>query len=101
MAFFGVELNAQVNKLIGQIKLTLNKNKYYPNFRTIYRSFISFDPEQTGIVTLEQLDKVLQQNGIFFKKFEIQALQKAFAQDTKVNWFGFMSVLREPMNAFR
>ena len=44
MAFFGVELNAQVNKLIGQIKLTLNKNKYLPNFRTIYRGFVSYDP---------------------------------------------------------
>lgn len=101
MAFFGVELNAQVNRLIGQIKLTLNKNKYYPNFRTIYQSFVSFDPQLIGIVTLEQFDKVLQQNGIFFKKFELQALQKGFEQDGKVSWFGLMSVLREPMNAFR
>lgn len=43
MAFYGVELNAQVNRLIGQIKLTLNKNKYNPNFRTIYRSFTNYD----------------------------------------------------------
>lgn len=43
MAFYGVELNAQVNRLIGQIKLTLNKNKYNPNFRTIYRSFVNYD----------------------------------------------------------
>lgn len=60
MAFFGVELNAQVNKLIGQIKMTLNKNKYYPNFRTIYRSFVSYDTNQTGVVSIEHLDKVLQ-----------------------------------------
>jgi hypothetical protein len=60
MAFYGVELNAQINKLIGQIKLILNKNKYYPNFRTIYRSFINFDAEQSGLVNNEQLDKVLQ-----------------------------------------
>lgn len=53
MAFFGVELNAQVNRLVGQIKLTLNKNKYYPNFRTIYKSFYGFDPHQNGAVTLE------------------------------------------------
>lgn len=69
MAFFGVELNAQINKIIGNIKLTLNKNKYNPNFRTIYRAFAAYDPQQTGSVTLDQLDKVLQQNGIFFKKF--------------------------------
>lgn len=94
MAFFGVELNAQVNRLVGQIKLTLNKNKYYPNFRTIYKSFYGFDPQQNGSVTLEQLDKVLQENGIFFKKFQLQAIQKAFAQEGKVNWFGFMSILR-------
>jgi len=60
MSFFGVELNAQVNKLIGQIKLSLNKNKYFPNFRTIYRSFVNYDQQQIGIVTIEQLDKVLQ-----------------------------------------
>ncbi len=44
MSFFGVELNAQVNKLILNIRLTLGKNKYNPNFRTIYRSFIKYDP---------------------------------------------------------
>jgi Ca2+-binding EF-hand superfamily protein len=101
MAFFGVELNAQVNRLMGLIKLSLNKNKYYPNFRTIYRTFVSFDSEQTGLVNVEQLDKVLQGNGIFFKKYEVQALQKGFDKDGKVNWFGLMSMLREPMNAFR
>jgi len=46
--------------LIGQIKLTLNKNKYYPNFRTIYKSFINYDPNQTGIVSMEHLEKALQ-----------------------------------------
>lgn len=52
MAFFGVELNAQVNRLLGNIKMSLNKNKYLPNFRTIYQAFVSFDPQQTGTVTL-------------------------------------------------
>ncbi len=52
MAFFGVELNAQINKLVYNIKLTLGKNKYNPNFRTIYRSFVKFDAEQSGYVSL-------------------------------------------------
>lgn len=69
MAFFGVQLNAQINRLSGQIKLTLNKNQYYPNFRTLYRSFATFDANQTGLISIEQLDKGLQENGIFFKKF--------------------------------
>lgn len=94
MSFFGVELNAQINKLVGQIKLSLNKNKYYPNFRTMYRSFVNYDPEQTGVVTIEQLDKALQENGIFLKKFELQAIQKAFPDGNRVNWYGFMSILR-------
>ena len=51
MAFFGVELNAQINKLVYNIKLTLAKNKYNPNFRTIYRSFIKHDPQQTGFLS--------------------------------------------------
>ena len=51
MSFFGVELNAQINKLVLAIKLTLGKNKYLPNFRTIYRSFIKADPDQFGYVS--------------------------------------------------
>lgn len=101
MAFFGVELNAQINKILTNIKLTLNKNKYYPNFRTIYRAFVNFDSEQSGIVNIEQMDKALQKNGIFLKKYELQAIQKAFNEDGRINWFGLMSTLREPMNAYR
>ena len=47
------------------------------------------------------MDKALQKNGIFFKKFELQAILKAFDCEGKVNWFGLMSVLREPMNEYR
>lgn len=101
MAFFGVELNAQVNRLLGQIKLTLNKNNYLPNFRTIYRAMAAYDPEQTGYVTLSQFEKALQQNGIFFKKFEIQVFQKAFEENGRIHWFSFMQQLREPLNQFR
>lgn len=39
--------------------MTLGKNKYNPNFRTIYRSLAKVDPDLTGYVRLEQLDKVL------------------------------------------
>lgn len=44
MSFFGVELNAQVNRLYHELKLTLSKNRYLPNFRTIYRAFVKYDP---------------------------------------------------------
>ena len=54
---------------MGQIKITLNGNKYLPNFRTIYRTFANYDPDQSGLVTLNQFEKALQENGIFFKKF--------------------------------
>lgn len=101
MAFFGVELNAQVNRLIGQIKLQLNKNKYLPNFRTIYRAFAKFDPEQIGFVSHDALDHALQANGIFFKKFELQAIQKTFDTDGKLNWFAFLAAMREPLNPYR
>ena len=94
MAFFGVELNAQANRLYGQIKLTLNKNNYLPNFRTIYRSMANFDPEQTGYISVNNFEKALQQNGIFMKKFEIQVFQKAFEENGRLNWFNFMSLLR-------
>jgi len=59
MSFFGVELNAQVNRLILDIKLTLTKNKYLPNFRTIYQSLAKFDKDQSGWVTPTQFEKVL------------------------------------------
>jgi hypothetical protein len=58
MSFFGVELNAQVNRLILEIRLTLTKNKYLPNFRTIYQSMAKYDPEQNGWVSPQQFEKV-------------------------------------------
>lgn len=58
MSFFGVELNAQINRLYLDIKLLLSKNKYLPNFRTIYRSFVKYDNEQSGWVTYDQFEKV-------------------------------------------
>mgnify|MGYP006995451128 CR=1 FL=1 len=43
MSLFGVELNAQVNKIILDIRLKLSQNKVLPNFRTIYRSLVKYD----------------------------------------------------------
>jgi len=58
MSFFGVELNAQLNKLLVQIRLTLAKNHYLPNIRTIYRSCSHFDPQHSGLITPLQFEKV-------------------------------------------
>jgi hypothetical protein len=58
MSFFGVELNAQVNRLILEIRLTLTKNKYLPNFRTIYQSLAKYDAEQSGWVSPQNFEKV-------------------------------------------
>jgi len=58
MSFFGVELNAQLNKLLVQIRLTLAKNSYLPNIRTIYRSCAKFDPQNTGRISLINFEKV-------------------------------------------
>lgn len=65
-----------------------------PNFRTLYRSFVSYDSQQSGVVSIDQMDKAFQQNGMFFKKFQLQAFQKAFPFEDRVNWFGLMSALR-------
>ena len=59
MSFFGVELNAQVNRLFHELKLTLSKNRYLPNFRTIYRAFVKYDPEQSGLISATNFEKVL------------------------------------------
>lgn len=59
MAFFGVELNAQVNRLLLEMRLTLAKNQYLPNIRTIYRSCAKYDPEQSGWITPAQFEKVI------------------------------------------
>ena len=58
MSFFGVELNAQLNRLYLEIRLKLSQNKLIPNFRTIYRSFAKIDPNITGVVSLTDFDKV-------------------------------------------
>lgn len=62
MSFFGVELNAQVNRLILQIKLQLTNNKYLPNFRTIYQAMVKYDCEQSGWVTPQQFEQVYIKN---------------------------------------
>lgn len=58
MSFFGVELNAQLNKLLMQIRLTLAKNSYLPNIRTIYRSCARFDTQGTGRISPVNFEKV-------------------------------------------
>lgn len=101
MSFFGVELNAQVNRLLLEIRLKLLQNKFQPNFRTIYRSLAQCDPDITGILPSHQFEKVnvhlmqcLNENGLFFKKYEVQAFEKAYAEEGGINWFNFMGHLR-------
>lgn len=58
MSLFGVELNNQVNRLITDIRLTLQKNKFIPNIRTIYRSFVQVDPQVSGALAPHLFEKV-------------------------------------------
>jgi len=42
------------------------------------------------------------ENGIFLKKNDFQVLEKAYKQESgKLNWFHFLSHLREPMGPVR
>lgn len=52
MSLFGVEVNAQVNRLLTEIKLHLAKHKFTPNLRSLYRSFANFDEGITGTISL-------------------------------------------------
>lgn len=58
MSFFGVELNAQLNRLMFEIKLHLAKNRYMPNIRTLYRSFVQYDPQANGLISGFYFEKV-------------------------------------------
>lgn len=58
MSFFGVEQNAQLNKLIFDMRLHLSRNKYAPNLRTIYRSFVDYDREQSGKIEAHNFERV-------------------------------------------
>ena len=48
MSFFGVELNAQDDRLLLEIRLKLAHNKFCPNFRTLYRAFAKYDENISG-----------------------------------------------------
>ena len=50
MSLFGVELNHQMNKIITEMRLTLQKHKLFPNLRTIYRSCAQIDTEVCGLI---------------------------------------------------
>jgi hypothetical protein len=58
MSFFGVELNSQVNKLLFEIRLQLSRNKYTPNLRTIYRSFVKYDGQVSGNIQTYNFEHV-------------------------------------------
>ena len=58
MSFFGVEQNAQLNKLIFDMRLHLSRNKYAPNLRTIYRSFVNYDHEVSGKIQSHNFEHV-------------------------------------------
>jgi hypothetical protein len=58
MSFFGVEQNAQLNKLIFDMRLHLSRNKYAPNLRTIYRSFADYDQELSGKIQPHNFEHV-------------------------------------------
>lgn len=58
MSFFGVEQNAQLNKLIFDMRLHLSRNKYAPNLRTIYRSFVDYDHQVSGTIESHNFEHV-------------------------------------------
>ena len=68
MSFFGVELNAQVNKQVFEIRLQLSRNKHSPNVRTIYRAFANYDPEISGFIQLQRFEQVTPPNQGFERK---------------------------------
>lgn len=45
--------------------------------------------------------QALNANGIFFKKYELQVFEKAFGKSGQVDWFAFLSHLKEPMGPLR
>lgn len=45
--------------------------------------------------------QALNANGIFFKKYELQVFEKAFGKPGQVDWFAFLSHLKEPMGPLR
>jgi hypothetical protein len=59
MSFFGVELNAQINKLVFEIRLQLSRNKHSPNVRTIYRSFAKYDQDISGFILPHNFEHVI------------------------------------------
>lgn len=77
MSLFGVELNHQVNRLITEIRLQLNKNKFIPNVRTIYRSIAKYDPEISGVISTNNFEKVWMETYVGFGR-EWTFLQEAW-----------------------
>lgn len=45
--------------------------------------------------------QALNENGVFFKKFEWQVFEKAFLHEGTINWYAFIALLRESLNATR
>ena len=74
MSFYGVGLNAAVNKVHLEIKLKLASLHGGSALRRLAKVFQEFDKNQNGFLDFYEFEQALRDLGIFYKKIDSQAL---------------------------
>ena len=98
MAFYGVGIDAEVIRLIVEIKLKL-ANKYGAfGIRQLDLAFKNYDRDRRMYLDAEEFVGVLNALGIFVRHIDYQALTKYFGRDRPgVDYASFVDRFREPL----
>jgi Ca2+-binding EF-hand superfamily protein len=99
MAFYGVGINAEVSRLINEIKLKL-ANKYGSyGLRQVDQAFKWVDKNNNQYICRQEFMDALSCLGIFMRKIDEQALYKHFDRnnDGRISYAEFVGAFRQPM----
>lgn len=98
MAFYGVGIDAEVIRLIVEIKLKL-ANKYGAfGIRQLDLAFKNYDRDRRGHLDAEEFVGILNALGIFVRQIDYQALTKYFGKGLPgIDYTAFVDRFREPL----
>jgi hypothetical protein len=103
MAFYGVGINAEVSRLLNEIKQKL-ANKYGSyGLRQVNQAFQWADKNNNQYLSISELLEALNGLGVFMRKIDEQALFKHFDlnKDGRISFQEFLAGMRQPLSPQR
>jgi calcyphosin len=102
MAFYGVGIDAEVARLILEVKLKLSSLYGCYGLRQLDLAYRRNDVSGQGVVLKDDFVEILNGTGVFLKQIEYQALTKLFGKgNDQVCYVEFVNRFREKLSAKR